>query len=62
MDLSYFGFHLMSYGIWHNVKMANIFICFFIADRMKINDLKMTTPIEEKMDQNLKVSFISETD
>lgn len=25
---------------------------------MKINDLKMATPIEEKIDQNLKVSLI----
>lgn len=29
-----------------------------ISDRMKINDLKMATPIEEKVDQNLKVSVI----
>lgn len=29
-----------------------------ISDRMKINDLKMATPIEEKIDQNLKVSLI----
>lgn len=25
---------------------------------MKINDIKMATPIEEKIDQNLKVSLI----
>lgn len=30
----------------------------FVSDRMKINDLKMATPIEEKIDQNLKVSLI----
>jgi hypothetical protein len=29
-----------------------------LADRMKINDLKMATPIEEKIDQNLKVSSL----
>lgn len=28
------------------------------SDRMKINDLKMATPIEEKIDQNLKVSWL----
>lgn len=30
---------------------------FFFSDRMKIDDIKMATPIEEKMDQNLKVSL-----
>lgn len=43
--------HFSFFCLW------SLFILFFFADRMKIDDIKMATPIEEKMDQNLKVSL-----
>lgn len=42
----------------YKYRLTDLFSAYYrFSDRMKINDLKMATPIEEKMDQNLKVSF-----